>query len=70
MRRWTTVCRCLLRLDSHPSLVLILLRLYVIRLLATAGGLDGWGWREFKAVSVPRFDELALILTRVEEDGV
>ena len=37
---------------------------------ATACGLDGWGWRELKALPVPWFDELARILTQVEEDGV
>ena len=33
----------------------------------SAGGLDGWGWREFKVLPVPWFDELARILTKVED---
>ena len=36
----------------------------------TAGCLDGWGWREFKALPVVWFDRLASILTLVEEDGI
>ena len=36
----------------------------------TAGSLDGWGWREFKALPVAWFDRLASILTLVEEEGV
>ena len=35
----------------------------------TAGSLDSWGWREFKALPVASFDRLASILTLVEEDG-
>ena len=37
---------------------------------ATAGSLDGWGWREFKVLPVSWFDELARILTKVEDLGV
>ena len=37
---------------------------------ATAGSLDGWGWRELKALPVSWFDELARILAKVEELGV
>ena len=37
---------------------------------ATAGRLDGWGWRELKVLPVPWYDELARILTRVEDVGV
>ena len=37
---------------------------------ATAGSLDGWGWRELKVLPVPWFDELARILTKVEDVGV
>ena len=33
---------------------------------ATAGSLDGWGWRELKVLPVARFDGLARILTNVE----
>ena len=36
---------------------------------ATAGSLDGWGWREFKVLPVSWFDELARILTKVEDLG-
>ena len=36
----------------------------------TAGSLDGWGWREFKALPVAWFDRLASIFTLVEEEGV
>ena len=36
----------------------------------TAGSLDGWGWREMKALSLPWFDRLAVILALVEELGV
>ena len=36
----------------------------------TAGSLDGWGWREFKVLPVSWYDELAPILTKVEEVGV
>ena len=36
----------------------------------TAGSLDGWGWREFKALPVAWFDGLAAIFTLVEEEGV
>ena len=35
-----------------------------------AGSLDGWGWREFKVLPVSWYDELARILTKVEEVGV
>ncbi len=34
----------------------------------TAGSLDGWGWRKFKALPVAWFDRLASILTLVEEE--
>ena len=36
----------------------------------TAGGLDGWGWREFKVLPVSWFDGLARILSCVEDFGV
>ena len=36
----------------------------------TAGSLDGWGWREFKALPVAWFDKLASLFTLVEEEGV
>ena len=37
---------------------------------ATAGSLDGWGWREVKALPVSGFDGLARILSKVEDTGV
>ena len=37
---------------------------------ATAGSLDGWGWRELKVLPVSWFDELARFLTLVEDTGV
>ena len=37
---------------------------------ATAGSLDGWVWREFKVLPVSWFDELARILTKVDDLGV
>ena len=36
----------------------------------SSGSLDGWGWREFKALPLAWFDKLVDILTLVEEDGV
>ena len=37
---------------------------------ATAGCLDGWGWRELKVLPVSWYDGLARILTKVEDVGV
>ena len=37
---------------------------------STAGGLDGWGWKELKVLPLPWFDGLACILRLVEETGV
>ena len=37
---------------------------------ATAGSLDGWGWRELKVLPVSWYDGLARILTKVEDVGV
>ena len=37
---------------------------------STPGGLDGWGWKELKALHLPWFDGLARILRLVEETGV
>ena len=36
----------------------------------SAGGLDGWGWRELKVLPVSCFNGLARILTKVEDFGV
>ena len=37
---------------------------------ATAGSLDGCGWRELKVLPVSWYDEIARILTKVEDTGV
>ena len=42
----------------------------VQRKSSTAGGLDGWGWRELKVFPVSWYDELARILSKVEDFGV
>ena len=42
----------------------------VHRKSATAGSLDGWGWKELKVLPVSWFDQLARILTLVEDHGV
>ena len=42
----------------------------VRRKKVTAGSLDGWVWRELKALPAPWFDGLARILCYVEADGV
>ena len=44
--------------------------LLVQRKGATAGSLDGWGWRELKVLPVSWYDELARILTKVEDFGI
>ena len=38
--------------------------------VSTAGSLDGWVWRELKALPLSWYDELARILTKVEDVGV
>ena len=37
---------------------------------ATAGSLDGWGWRELKVLLVSWYDGLARILSLVEDTGI
>ena len=37
---------------------------------ATAGSLDGWEWRELKVLPVSWYDEVARILTKVEDFGI
>ena len=37
---------------------------------ATAGSLDGWWWRELKVLPVSWYDEVARILTKVEDLGI
>ena len=53
-----------------PALTGDMLFEVVERKSASAGSLDGWGWRELKVLPVAWFDGLARILTRVEELGV
>ena len=36
---------------------------------STAGGLDGWAWNEIKALSLPWFSGLAILLNLVEDTG-
>ena len=36
----------------------------------TAGSFDGWGWRELKVLPVSWCDELARILSKVDDTGV
>ena len=36
---------------------------------ATAGGLDGWGWNEIKALPLPWFSGLAIFSGLVESTG-
>ena len=37
---------------------------------STAGGLDGWAWNEIKALPLPWFSGLAILLELVETNGV
>ena len=37
---------------------------------STAGGLDGWAWNEIRALSLPWFSGLAILLELVETSGV
>ena len=39
----------------------------VQRNCATAGSLDGWGWRELNVLPVSWYDGLARMLTKVED---
>ena len=55
---------------SLPRLTGQILAGVVRRKGANAGGLDGWGWRELKVLRVSWFDELARILSKVDEVGV
>ena len=55
---------------SLPTLTGDMLFEVVKRKSATAGSLDGWGWRELKVLPVAWFDGLARILTKVEDLGV
>ena len=37
---------------------------------STAGGLDGWAWNEIKALPLPWFSGLAILLELAETTGV
>ena len=60
----------LLPLISLPWLTSGMLADVVRRKGATAGSLDGWGWKEMKVLPMAWFDGLAGTLTKVEEIGV
>ena len=53
-----------------PPLTGDMLAEVVRREKVTAGSLDGWRWRDLKALPLPWFDGLARILRLVEEEGV
>ena len=53
-----------------PALTGDILFEVVKRKSATAGSLDGWGWRELKVLPVVWFDGVARILAKVEEIGI
>ena len=55
---------------SLPCLTGHMLADVVQRKGATAGSIDGWGWRELKVLPVSWYDGLARILTKVEDLGV
>ena len=60
----------LLPVVALPELTGQMLSDVVHRKGATAGSLDGWGWRELKVLPVSWFDELAPILTLFEDTGI
>ena len=60
----------ILDLVELPPLAGDMLSAVVRRKKVTAGSLDGWGWRELKALPAPWFDCIARILCMVEADGV
>ena len=55
---------------SLPGLTGQVLADVVQRKSATAGSLDGWGWRELKVLLVSWYDGLARILSLVEDTGI
>ena len=55
---------------SLPRLTGQVLADVVQRKGATAGSLDGWVWRELMVLPVSWYDELARILTKVEDFGI
>ena len=60
----------LLPVISLPHLTGEMLAGVVRRKGATAGSLDGWGWRELKVLPVAWYDGLVRILSKVEDTGV
>ena len=46
------------------------MRCLLVLFVASAGSLDGWGWREVKALPVAWCGGLARVLTKVEDFGV
>ena len=60
----------LLPLVDLPRLTGQMIYDVVHRKSATAGSLDGWGWKELKVLPVSWYDGLARILTKVEDTGV
>ena len=52
-----------------PRLTCQMLADIVRRNVATAGSPNGWEWRELKVLPVSWYDELARILTKVEDTG-
>ena len=60
----------LLPVISLPRLTGEMFAHVVRRQGATAGSTDGWGWRELKVLPVSWYDQLARILSKVEEIGV
>ena len=60
----------LLPVFELPRLTGQMLSNVVHRKGATAGSLDGWGWRELKVFPVSWFDELARTLSKVQDVGV
>ena len=56
---------------SLPTLTGYMLFEVVKKKSATAGSLDGWGWRELKVLPVAWYEGPARILTKVEDpDGL
>ena len=55
---------------SLPQATGELLAEVVRRKRATAGSLNGWGWRESKVLPVPLFDGLARIFPKVEDTSM
>ena len=44
--------------------------LFGVKVLLQVILMDGWGWREMKALPVAWYDQMARILSKVEEVGV